>query len=184
MAKKTNHWDPVVRISHWLTASLFLINYWILEAGETLHQWTGYCLTGVVIARLFWGFVGTERARLANFFPTPYRLQRALKTNEIKSIFRRQAKYPSHNPIAALMVICLWSMLLLCALSGWAQGLDSLWGEIWPQTIHELFADIVMIAVVVHIAAALTKIGISHHHDADTFKQTRKKSSKTETREV
>lgn len=177
MTSKAKPWDVVVRVTHSLTASLFLVNYWALDAGETLHRWAGYCLAGVVIVRLIWGFVGSERARLAIFFPTPSRLQYVLKTNEIKNIFRSQTKYPSHNPIAALMVIFLWSTLLLCALSGWAQGLDSLWGEIWPQTIHEIFADIVMIAVVVHIAAALTKIGINHQHD--TFRQTRKKSSKT-----
>ena len=64
-----------------------------------------------------------------------------------------EAQYTSHNPLGACMVIFLWLMLLVCALSGWLQGLDMFWGEQWLQDLHARTASVVWLSIVVHLSA-------------------------------
>ena len=64
-------WDPFVRVFHWSLVSCVILNFFVVDDGETLHQFVGYTASGLVVARLVWGFVGSEYARFANFFPTP-----------------------------------------------------------------------------------------------------------------
>lgn len=143
-------WDRVVRGCHWSVATLFLLDYWLLEGGERAHEWAGYALGAVVILRIVWGFVGSRYARFREFLPTPARLRHYLA-----HFPDNHGDRPGHNPVGALMILFLLVMLLVTALSGWLQELDAFWGEEWPQRLHELAADAVMVAVVVHVAAVL-----------------------------
>ena len=34
------------------------LNYFVLEEGETAHEWSGYIAAGLVCAHIVWGFVG------------------------------------------------------------------------------------------------------------------------------
>ena len=143
-------WDRVVRGCHWSVATLFLLDYWLLEGGESAHEWVGYALAALVFVRIVWGFVGSQHARFRDFLSTPVRLRQYLERFPPD-----HRAWPGHNPLGALMVLFLWFMLLLTAASGWMQELDAFWGEEWPQCLHEYAADAVMIAVVVHVAAVL-----------------------------
>ena len=67
-------WDPWVRIFHWSTASLFLLDYWLLEGGEPPHEYVGYAVGALLVLRLIWGLIGSRNARFSNFWPTPARL--------------------------------------------------------------------------------------------------------------
>ena len=48
-------WDPLVRIGHWLLASVFTLNYFVLEPGDKPHQWLGYFAAAIVLLRLVHG---------------------------------------------------------------------------------------------------------------------------------
>jgi cytochrome b len=144
-------WDPFVRIFHWLTAALFLANYWWLEAGETPHEWVGYGIAALVALRIVWGFVGSHNARFASFLPTPARLR-----NHWQSLrSRRFDPAEGHNPLGAMMILLLLLLLTVTALSGWMQGLDRFWGEDWVQQLHQYSADALMFAVVIHVSAVI-----------------------------
>ena len=144
-------WDLPVRLFHWSVACLFLLNYWLLETGEPPHEWAGYAIAVLVLLRCIWGFAGSRNARFASFWPTPTRLRQHWR--ELRE--RRFDATAGHNPLGALMILLMLTLLLLTAVSGWMQELDAFWGEDWVQLLHSYSADILMGAVAVHVAAVV-----------------------------
>ena len=144
-------WDGFVRAFHWSVASLFLLDYWVLEDGDPPHEWAGYVLGVLVLLRIVWGFVGPRRARFSDFFPTPTRLKQHLHELKTGRFDRREG----HNPFGGAMVLLLLGLLAVVALSGWMLTWDMFWGEDWVETVHEISADLTMIAVVVHVGAVV-----------------------------
>ena len=96
-------WDRFVRFFHWSLVSCVLINLFLVDDGETLHQWIGYFASGLIVARIVWGFVGSEHARFASFFPTPARLRAHLAA--IRS--GKADIHLGHNPLGAVMMLAL-----------------------------------------------------------------------------
>jgi len=143
-------WDKFVRVFHWSTASLFLLNYCVFEEGEDLHEWAGYTMAALVLLRIIWGFIGSTRARFADFFPTPQRLKHHLKNG-----LRAHNPEQGHNPLGGAMILLMLMLLLITATSGWMMGLDQFWGEDWVENLHEYSANIMLAAVVVHVTAVL-----------------------------
>lgn len=144
-------WDPFVRMFHWSLVSCVMLNQFVLEAGETAHQWAGYIACALVLARVVWGFVGSRHARFADFFPTPARLSAHLKAV-------RQGQHPQHlghNPVAAVMMLGLMLLILLLGVSGWLQGTDAFFGEEWLMELHEVLANGLLLAAGLHAGAAL-----------------------------
>ncbi|HSX95551.1 MAG TPA: cytochrome b/b6 domain-containing protein, partial [Hydrogenophaga sp.] len=82
-------WDPFLRLFHWSLVGLVVLNLWVLEEGETPHEWAGYAAAVLVLLRVAWGFVGTRHARFADFWPTPARLRAHLLA------WRRGARPPA-----------------------------------------------------------------------------------------
>ena len=144
-------WDPFVRLFHWSLVTCVLLNQFVLEEGETPHEIAGYIASGLVAARVVWGFIGSRHARFADFFPTPARLLahgRALLAGE-------QPHHVGHNPFGAVMMLALMALVLALGLTGWMQGLDAYWGEEWLQDLHELLANGLLAAAGLHAAAAI-----------------------------
>ena len=144
-------WDPFVRIFHWSLVTCIVLNQFVLEAGETAHEWTGYTASALVLLRLVWGFVGGRHACFADFFPTPQRLGRHLQA------LRRgeQPHYDGHNPLGALMMLALMVLVLSLGLTGWLQTPDAYWGEEWLMELHEWLANGLLLAAGLHAAAAI-----------------------------
>lgn len=96
-------WDPLVRLFHWGAAAGFVTAYLTAEESMDLHQAAGLAVAGLLALRVLWGLIGPEPARLASFVPTPARLGRY-----IDSLSRGEpARYATHNPLGAVMVIAL-----------------------------------------------------------------------------
>lgn len=69
----------------------------------------------------------------------------------------RSGKHPyylSHNPLGALMVLFLLGMLL-ATIAGWMLTTDAYEAEEWLEDLHGLCANLVMVAVGLHIAAVI-----------------------------
>ena len=47
-------WDPFVRVFHWSLVSCVILNFFVVDDGETLHRFVGYTASGLVVARLVW----------------------------------------------------------------------------------------------------------------------------------
>jgi cytochrome b len=144
-------WDRFVRLFHWSLVGCIGLNEFVLEPGETLHEWVGYTACAWVMARIVWGFVGSTHARFEDFFPTPTRLVVHL------SALRRghHPVYVGHNPLGALMMFALMALVVALGITGWMQGTDTYFGEEWLQELHEFLADGLLVAAGGHALAAL-----------------------------
>ena len=144
-------WDRFVRLFHWTLVLCVVVNYFVLSDGKTLHQWLGYLATALVMARIVWGFIGSRYARFSDFFPTPARLWR--------HVSQLRAGTPEvhwgHNPLGALMILALISLVLGLGVTGWMQTLDAYWGEEWLQDVHELLGNVLIGLAALHALSAI-----------------------------
>ena len=144
-------WDPFVRVFHWSLVACVLLNQWVVDDGETLHQWLGYAALALVGLRIVWGFVGTRHARFADFLPTPRRVLR-----HVTALFDGQPEHHwGHNPLGGLMVFALLASVLGLGLTGWLQTTDAYWGVEWVQELHEALAEGLLWLAGLHAASAL-----------------------------
>ena len=144
-------WDPVVRLVHWLMVAGFVANMFVVEEGKWVHRWIGYAILAAIAVRLAWGFIGTAHARFADFMPSP----RRLLTYSKALLARREPRYVGHNPAAAVMMVALIGLMVLCGVTGWMQGLDAYWGVEWVKELHETAADGILALAGLHVAAAI-----------------------------
>ena len=149
--ERVHVWDRFVRVFHWALVICILLNFFVLEEGEPPHEWAGYLAVGLVLLRIVWGFVGSQHARFSDFFPTPTRLRRHVSA----LLSGHHPEYVGHNPLGALMMLALMSLVVLLGVTGWMQGLDAFWGEEWLQELHEELAEALLLAALAHAAAAL-----------------------------
>lgn len=109
-------WDPIVRIGHWTLVIAFFTAYFTEDEFMTQHIWAGYVVAGVVLFRIFWGFIGSEHARFKDFIYAPSTIIAYLK-----SLVQRKPKhYLGHNPAGGIMVIALLASLCVTVYSGLA----------------------------------------------------------------
>ncbi|MFT3928923.1 MAG: cytochrome b/b6 domain-containing protein [Spongiibacteraceae bacterium] len=174
-------WDIAIRIFHWSLVAAFMTSYFSGEESETIHVYSGYTIIGLLLFRLIWGFVGTRHARFADFIYSPSRIfgyARSLAAGSPKH-------YLGHNPLGGLMVIALLISLSLTCYSGlklYAEedgkgplaGATSLSvitpayaheegehsganreGEEFWEEIHELFVNLTLGLVFLHIAGVI-----------------------------
>ena len=144
-------WDPLVRVFHWSLVACVLLNLFVVDDGEELHQWLGYAAAALVGVRVVWGFIGPRHARFADFFPTPRRV-----ANHVRALLGGEPEHHwGHNPLGALMVLGLLAMVLSLGLTGWMQTLDAFWGAEWLQDLHEGLGEWLLPMVGLHAAAAI-----------------------------
>jgi len=101
-------WDWPLRLFHWLLVLAVVGAYITGELGGSLTDWhsrLGALTLGLLIFRIFWGFLGTYYARFVHFFPTPGRLI---------TYFKGDWHGVGHNPVGALSIFAL--LLVLAAL--------------------------------------------------------------------
>lgn len=150
--KSVKVWDFVVRFCHWALAACVIANLAITEEGSPWHQYIGYAAAGIVMFRLFWGFVGSRHARFTDFFPTPARL----KAHGQRLLRREPDPHLGHNPFAALMMLTLWAIIMAIAASGYLMlQPDMLYGGEWLEELHEALAESLMPLIALHVAAAV-----------------------------
>jgi hypothetical protein len=105
-------WDAFVRLFHWSLVAAFAANALVIDDDTKLHQWVGYNVVGLVLARVLWGLVGTRYARFASFPPS---LRGSLgQLREMAS--GHTAPHVGHTPLGALMIYNLLVTLLVIGL--------------------------------------------------------------------
>lgn len=150
-------WDPIVRLFHWSLAASFLLNFFITEDGETLHNWVGYFALILIVIRIVWGFIGfgfqgSNNALFKNFLPT----KQDVHEHFIGIQYGKLDPNEGHNPAGALMIFTLMGLISLLGLSGFLmENVDFFWGSDFMEGFHELLANITMFAVVIHVSSVL-----------------------------
>ena len=74
------------------------------------HAYCGYAALALILFRVIWGFIGSWHARFTNFIPGPAKLITFLRGQVDGGL--------GHNPLGALSVIALLSVILIQALTG------------------------------------------------------------------
>jgi cytochrome b len=153
-------WDLFVRLFHWSLVACVVLNQFVLEEGETAHQWVGYFACAWVASRVVWGFIGSSHARFSDFFPTPRRL-----LAHLQALWRREpVRHVGHNPLAATMMLTLMALVLSLGLTGWLQTTDWFWGDGAMQDLHEALATTLIWLAGLHAASALVMGRIERVH--------------------
>jgi cytochrome b len=89
----------------WLTA----------DEVQTVHEFAGYTIAGLVTFRLIWGFAGSRYARFAQFVKGP-----GATLAYLGSMLRGgERRYLGHNPAGAAMIVALLLTLSGTAFTGW-----------------------------------------------------------------
>lgn len=146
-------WDPVVRIFHWSTVGIVLINTAVFDEGK-IHEGLGYVLLGLLVVRILWGFIGTRYARFANFFPTRTRLKEHLNRQHAGMLKGRDENL-GHNPLGALMILNLIVTLAVVGLSGHLMTTDMFWGSKMMEETHEVLVVWLLFSVALHVIGVL-----------------------------
>ena len=157
-------WDLPTRGFHILLA---LCVAGLIATGEIgamqLHFWLGYAVLTLVLFRLVWGFVGGHWSRFVNFVPTPAKLRCYLQ-----AVRAQQAPQSiGHNPLGALSVIGMLSMLLLQVFSGfisddeiastgpWTAFVPADWVELATEYHSEVGKTILILLIVLHVGTVV-----------------------------
>ena len=140
-------WDYPIRIAHWLLVAS-VAGAWVTSDSERLiviHSAFGYTLGLVMVYRIYWGFIGSTYARWSNFYPSPERVKRYLR-----SILRASPEhYVGHNPLGSVAIYMMLILLGSLIITGWI-GLvltpDGLITE-----VHEALANLLLVVIGGHV---------------------------------
>ncbi len=111
--KRTRIWDLPTRLFHW---ALVLCVLGLVVSGKVsgmaldLHAVLGYSVLCLLLFRLIWGVVGGRWSRFVQFVPMP---------SQVKDHLRGRYESPAgHNPLGALSVLAMLTVLGLQVMSG------------------------------------------------------------------
>src|SRR4051794_19128805 len=152
-------WDLPIRLFHWLLAALIAFSCWSVHNDHTdWHIWSGIAILTLLIFRLLWGFFGSSTARWTSFVRGPHTLIDYL---------RGRWTGTGHTPLGALSVIALLAAISIqVGLGLFAEDEDGI--SMGPlsrlvssdtsdkvRDIHELWFNVILGLVVLHVAAIL-----------------------------
>jgi cytochrome b len=174
---KTKVWDLPTRLFHW---SLVLCVACAWLSGEfggfdlpipgfgpfgvdnmTMHAVFGTAVLALVFFRILWGLWGSDSARFATFIKGPKHVLAYAKKAKTDSSY-----HYGHNPMGALMVVGLLSILVFQVISGYF-GTDDVFFNgplsdlVSSETsqmitgLHEAGSGLIAIMVALHVAAVV-----------------------------
>lgn len=113
--KRIRVWDLPTRLWHWSVLILFAICWWTADTDHMRwHLLAGYGVLGLVTFRIVWGFCGGQTARFSSFVRGPAGVWRYVR----KLLKRDGDESLGHNPLGALSIIVMLSLLLLQSILG------------------------------------------------------------------
>ena len=154
-------WDLPIRLFHWLIVAAIGVSWWSAEYRlMNVHRYSGYALLGLLIFRIYWGFVGSPTARFGQFIRGPGEIARYLKEPNAHA-------QPGHNPLGGYSVVAMLVLLLAQVTIGlFVTDIDGL--ESGPLSYlvsfeasrvladaHEIIFNVLLALIALHIAAIL-----------------------------
>ena len=165
LSSEVRVWDPLVRVFHWTLVVAFAVAYITEDEFLDLHVFAGYLVAGLITFRLLWGLVGSRHARFTDFIRRPSAVWAYIKS----LVGGHPKRYLGHNPAGGAMVMALLVSLILTVVTGLAYygagefsgplatmlgGAGPFWADVLEEA-HELFANLTMLLVVLHVAGVL-----------------------------
>ena len=112
MSRTIRLWDLPTRLFHWLLVLSVVGAFVTVKIGGNLMLWhgrLGLFIIGLLSFRLVWGVVGSTYARFAHFVRGP---------SAIKAYLAGAWKGVGHNPLGALSVLALLTLMIAQASTG------------------------------------------------------------------
>lgn len=109
-------WDLPIRLFHWTLVAGFVSAYLTAQYHKNdIHTLIGYGLCVLLVARIYWGFFGSQYARFRSFIFSP-----GETIAYMRSMFGKHPikHYLGHNPAGAVMVFSLLSVLTVIFTTG------------------------------------------------------------------
>ncbi len=160
-------WDLPTRIFHWVLVVCVCAGWYIGDnrsfSNITYHFYLGYTIGALIVFRLIWGLVGPAPVRLAGLFHGPVAIARYLGG----VLQRSPSGTAGHNPIGSWSVLAMLASLAVQVVTGLFAYDDGLFdggplsGYVSESTvlqmnaIHETNANVLLLLVGLHVAAAL-----------------------------
>ncbi|HEX8842986.1 MAG TPA: cytochrome b/b6 domain-containing protein [Sphingomicrobium sp.] len=152
-------WDLPTRVVHWLLAALIAFSWWSVHHHHTdWHIWSGVAILTLLIFRLLWGFVGSSTARWTGFVRGP---------RTVAAYLRGKWTGIGHTPLGAISVVAMFLALSVqVGLGLISQDEDGIYfgplsGLVSSDTsdkardIHELWFNVIVALIVLHVGAIL-----------------------------
>jgi cytochrome b len=155
---KVKVWDLPLRLFHWLLAASVATAFVSAKIGGNAMVWhgrAGLAVVGLLAFRIAWGFVGSTYARFANFLHGP---------TTIRAYLQGEWDALGHNPLGALSVLALLTLLTVQAVTGLFANDDiSYQGYLYTLVgadissqitgIHKIFEPLLILLVTLHLGA-------------------------------
>lgn len=155
-------WDRPTRVFHWVLVVLFVVCYVSGDRGRfDIHILAGQALLILVVARIIWGFVGSDTARFRRFLRPPGEIMA-----HIRSLGERRPGHDTgHNPLGGLSVVLMLAVLVIHTgsglfavdVDGWNEGplshIVSYEAARSASGVHAVTVDILLVLVALHVAA-------------------------------
>lgn len=112
-------WDLPLRLFHWGLAVAVIIAVVSVENDRMdVHERAGLTVLGLVVFRIFWGFLGGHHARFANFLVGPRRTIAWVRQAFQQEPHQQAPRQAGHSPLAAWSVLGLLGITLYLASTG------------------------------------------------------------------
>jgi cytochrome b len=144
-------WDRFVRLFHWCTAGLVLLAFLTTDDARWLHEFAGYAVLVLIVARGVWGIVGTRHALFISFIAGPRAVLRYL------TLLRagRAPRHLGHNPAGGAMIVALLVLLIIVSVSGGLSQTDAYFGMPWVDHLHHISAHLLLGLIGLHVAGVI-----------------------------
>ncbi|MDQ6961253.1 MAG: cytochrome b/b6 domain-containing protein [Mariprofundaceae bacterium] len=159
-------WGKFTRFFHWSLVSLFIVSYLSSRMAEDdVHAFAGYALVILLLARLVWGFVGSDAGRFSRFFFSLH----DIFTHAKEMLKNKPKHYVGHSPVGSLMVFALLFFLSLTVALGlvsqawseyegpfWMMGMmpSDVWGRM-AENGHEFLGDALLVLIALHLLGVM-----------------------------
>jgi cytochrome b len=143
-------WDPFVRLFHWSLVALFAAAYLTGDELDRAHEILGYAIVALLVARIGWGFIGSEHARFSDFVRGPSTVLGYARD----TIAGKARRYIGHNPLGGVMVLLLIAGLLVTAGTGWLITVGEGESE-WLEELHEIAANGMLLLIALHVGGVV-----------------------------
>jgi len=111
----------------------------------------GYIAVALVAIRAAWGVVGTGHGRFSAWLPTT-----ASVMAYMRGMLRGEPeRHVSHNPLGALMSLCIWLLIILLTVTGFLARTDYFWGDERIHDLHAVLANCLIACATLHVAAVV-----------------------------
>ena len=128
-------WDPFVRLVHWSLVIAFSVAFYTHDSewDRIIHTNAGYVAGGLLISRIFWGFLCTGYAKFKSCPPNP---EGAVRYAWM-ALQGRAKPFVGHNPAGSLVIYLLLIAGLLTVFSGFFVFNDG-WLFNAPDLLHDI----------------------------------------------